>query len=136
MNKYTPQWSAMPGLVKLFLILYAVCFLAGGLRHWFDIYNSGLFPYHSLPLGFNIFLTLLSVVDVVVAILFFVRPVVALYLAVIIMIADLVVDFNASYFYWHLGLMENVRLQMLVGFGLFVFVSAPVLVRWVKNNKS
>ncbi len=135
MNKYIYQWKTLPGIVKLFLLIYATCFLIGGLQHWVDIFNAGLFPYHSLPRLFNIFLTLLAAVDVIVSIMFFIRPIIGLSLAILIMASDLFVDFYASYFYWHITIVENKKLQLLVIFGLFVFISAPLLIRWLGNNK-
>lgn len=134
MNQYIYQWKAMPTIVRLLLLVYATCFLIGGLQHWLDIFNGGLFPYQSLPQVLNIYLTLLAAVDMVISVMLFIRPVAGIWLAMLIMASDLPIDFYSSYFYWNVTLEANMRLQLLVIFGLFVFISAPLLMRWIKNN--
>lgn len=61
-------------------------------------------------------------------------PLYGMLLAILIMASDLIVDFYVGYNYWHISLMTNTRLQLLLTFGLFVFISAPLLISWLRNT--
>jgi hypothetical protein len=50
------------------------------------------------------------------------------------MASDLSVDFYVGYRYLDWRLATNLGLQLLLVFGLFVFISAPLLIKWLKNN--
>lgn len=133
-NKPGFKWHALPNLIKLLLSIYMGCFLIGGLRHWLDIGRDGLFPYKNIPFIFNFYLTSLAIFDFTVIVLAFIRPVYALVLAIVIMASDLSVDLYVGYRYWNTSLTTNLGLQLLLVFGLFVFISAPLLIKWLKNN--
>lgn len=134
MNKSIYLWKTKPRMIRGFLIFYAICFLIGSLQHGMDIFQGGLFPYTSVPRLLNIYLTSLVAVDLMIAILVLIRPIAGLMLAMLIMASDLFVDFYASYFYWNTSIMTNTRLQLLVGFGCFVFISAPWLMKEIKKK--
>lgn len=120
--------------IKSVLYFYSLCFLVGGLRHWLDIARDGIFPYKALPFIFNFYLTSLAIFDFIVILLLFTRPIYALIFAILIMLSDLLVDFYVGYQYWHISLLNNTGLQLLSMFGLFVFVSAPLIIRRLKYN--
>lgn len=80
---------------------------------------------------FNFYLTSLAVFDFIVIFFLLVSPVYGLLLAIFIMVTDLMTDFYVGY-YWGINLESNLGLQLLVLFGLFVFISAPLL---IKNYK-
>ena len=121
-------------LINSIIVCYAICFLIGGLSHWYDISNNGILPYKDLPLILNVYLTGLAVFDLVIAILMFIRPVFGVCLSIIVMLSDLFVDFYANHYYWHTNLTNNSRFQLLLVFGMFVFVSAPLLITRLKLN--
>lgn len=120
-------------VIKCVLYFYVVCFLGGGLRHWLDIARDGLFPYKTVPFIFNFYLTSLAVLDFIVIILLFIKPIYALILAMLIMASDLLVDFYVGYNYWGINLSTNINLQLLLIFGLFVFISAPLVIKQLKK---
>lgn len=122
--------------VKPILVIYSLCFFSGGLRHWIDILNGGIFPYKNIPFIFNFYLTSLAVFDFIVIILLVASPIYGLVLALFIMVTDLMTDFYVGYYYWRINLESNFGLQLLVIFGLFVFISAPLLIKQIKNNST
>jgi hypothetical protein len=94
----------------------------------------GFFPTKNIPFIFNFYLTSLAIFDFAVIVLIFIRPIYALILAIVIMASDLSVDLYAGYSYWNNSLATNLGLQLLLVFGLFVFISAPLLIKWLINN--
>lgn len=121
-----------PPFVKSTLYIYAICFIFGGLRHWLDIMHGGMLPYKDIPIYFNLYLTSLAIFDFVAVVLLFLRPIYGLILALLIMTSDLLVDFHLSYGYWHVSLLENSGLQLLTLFGIFLFFTAPVIIKFFK----
>jgi len=133
MKQTSFKWKTQPGFIKVMFFIYAICFLIGGLRHWVDILHGGMFPYNTIPFIFNIYLTSLAIFDFIVIVLLFIRPIWGLLLAISIMASDLITDFYVGYHYWNINLQTNLGLQLLVAFGLFVFISAPLLIKCLKK---
>ncbi len=125
--------KSLPLFIKVTFLIYATCFLIGGLSHWIDILDGGVFPYKNIPFIFNSYLASLAIFDFIVVLLLFIRPISALLLAICIMVSDLIVDFYVGYHYWGINIQTNLRLQLLVTFGLFVFISAPLLIKYLKK---
>ena len=118
-----------PIFIKLILIVYAICFLGGGLRHWVDIINGGLFPYNDVPFIFNFYLTSLAILDFIVIMLLLMRTISGLLLSILIMATDLPVDLYLCNRYWeNCSFNANHGLQLLTLFSLFVFISAPIVI--------
>lgn len=122
--------------IKLIFTIYIICFFSGGLRHWIDILNGGIFPYKNIPFVFNFYLTSLAIFDFIVIVLLVARPIWGLLLALFIMVTDLMTDFYIGYYYWGINLESNHALQLLVIFGLFVFISAPLLVKQIQTVRT
>ncbi|MBA2654854.1 MAG: hypothetical protein H0U71_07295 [Gammaproteobacteria bacterium] len=117
--------------VKIFMTIYGICFIFGGLRHWLDIMHAGILPYTGIPPFFNFYLTSLAILDFMVVIMLLLRPIHGLIFAVIIMASDLLIDFHLSKTYWHTSLFENIGLQLLAMFGIFLFFTAPFIIKCI-----
>jgi hypothetical protein len=139
MSIFTSQWKKIPSLIRFVLYFYGACFLQGGVRHWLDIANGGIFPYTNfnggpdIPFIFNLYLASLAIIDLIVFMLIFLRPIYGLALAVIVMASDLLVNFHVLYTYSDIRLSENWMLQCLLLFGAFVFFSAPIIIIRLKK---
>ena len=119
----------IPNKIRILLFIYILCFLSGGVHHWLDIIKIGIFPYRNVPFIFNLYLTSLAIFDFVVIWLICVRPIMGLLLAMVIMLSDLVVDSYVGYKYWNISLSTNLGLQLVVAFGIFVFISSPMIIK-------
>lgn len=115
--------------VNVLPIIYIVCFFIGGLRHWLDIAAHGVFPYKTIPFIFNFYLTSLAILDWVVILLLLIKPLYGLLLAIVIMSSDILIDLYLGYTYWNIGLSNNIGLQLLLIFTLFIFFTAPLMVK-------
>ncbi len=107
----TMLWNRFTFNYKLILSLYILGFLIGGIHHWLDIVAGGLLPYRSVPLAFNIFLTSLALLDLLVVLLLLIKPLAGIALAIGIMILDLSVDIYLGFSYWNITPINNPGLK-------------------------
>jgi hypothetical protein len=107
------------------LTVYAVCFLAGFSTHTMDIVRGGWLPYRIVPLGINVFWSLLTMLDLLTVLLLFGNRKLGLMLAAGIMVVDVVVN---SYVMYCLDLpFQFWPLQLQTLFCGFVLGSLPIL---------
>ena len=73
-------------------IVWTICFLIGASSHAWDILNYGWLPYTYMPLPFNVFWTALLPLDLIAALLIWIRPRVGALLGLAIMLTDVAVN--------------------------------------------
>ena len=134
MKQSNVKSKSLTGVIRIILFIYIICFFVGDLRHWLDIMHDGIFPYRNIPFMFNLYLTSLAILDFVTIVLLLMKPIHGLLLAVFIMATDLMTDFYIGYNYWHINIQTNRGLQLLTMFGLFVFLTAPFLIKNLRNK--
>jgi hypothetical protein len=105
----------------------AICFVAGGLSHARDMWHGGWLPYGWAPLPLNLFWTSLLAWDLLAAGLLLWRPRAGVVLALLIMVADVVVNSFWTASVGPLGWEENLPLQLQTLFLGFVAGAAPLI---------
>ena len=109
------------------LWIYAGGFFLGASAHAYDILRRGFLPYKGAPFPMNIYWTSLLVLDLLVVGFTYARPRIAALLAVALMVSDIVVDCYAVSALDHQRIVTNFRLDGILLFGVFVFVTAPLI---------
>lgn len=97
-----------------------------------DILRGGLFPYSQwwgVPAVLNAYWTSLTLFDSLAVVLLFTRLRIGLVVSVLIMVTDIFINLYATYSYWGMDVYTNRMLQLQLLFGLFVFVTAPLVWR-------
>lgn len=84
-------------------IVWTICFLIGASTHARDILNYGWLPYTYMPLPFNLFWTALFPLDLLAALLIWIKPRLGALLGLVIMLTDVVVN---SWTYFGAGINE------------------------------
>jgi uncharacterized membrane protein len=87
----------MGKLDRSLLLFVSLCMAAGGLTHWADIVRGGLFPYHWMPLAYNVFWTSLAVLDFAAVLLLWTHRKAGALLILVIMVADVAANSYAVY---------------------------------------
>ncbi|MFK7987041.1 MAG: hypothetical protein AB8I08_13535 [Sandaracinaceae bacterium] len=125
-------WPARPRWILLVLV---GGLLVGTVSHVFDVIRAGSEPYADQPRLFNLFWTALVVLDPVGAWLLVHRTKVGLLLLTGIMLVDIAVNVLA---FGDRGIVSppNAPLLFQIGFGLFTFLSVPVLFRRANETQS
>lgn len=121
-----PKWGNYPGIVKLFFVIYMLCFLWGTKNHVLDIWNAGFLPYTYAPLAFNIYWTSLTLLDPLAIILLCRFPYHGMALAVLIMLSDIAVNLYATYSFLNTDIFSDGSLQLQILFGIFLFLTVPI----------
>lgn len=106
-------------------IIWSLCFLIGASTHAMDIWRGGWLPYGFMPLPFNAYWTALLPLDLMAAVLIWVRVRLGILLAIAIMVSDVLVNSYVAFFVfeeWPL-----IPLVMQTVFLLFVLATAPRL---------
>jgi len=129
-----PKWSDYPRMVKLIFVIYMLCFLWATKNHILDIWRGGFLPYTEAPLVFNIYWTSLTLLDPLAIILLYYFPYYGMVLAVLIMVSDIAVNLYATYSFWNSDIFTNRSLQLQILFGIFLFLTVPIL--WKKIGTS
>lgn len=127
--------------VRLVLTIYAIGFLYGTRNHLRDIFQDGFLGYTYVPWPINLYWTLLTFFDPLTVILLIYRPLWGIFLAILIMASDLLINLSVTfYFYQQTGIFTNDLLAMQISFGLFVFLTAPYvkkkIIEFLKKVKS
>ncbi len=126
-----PQY---PRSVQVIFAIYTVCFLIGTYTHTAWLLRRG-FLEHPGPLSVNIYWDTLTLLDPVAAALLWWRPKLGIGLAVGIMASDISINtymYLAGYFGPPVPNMVPLALFDQALFGLFVFVTAPLVYRQIK----
>ncbi len=114
---------------KIIILINAMCFLLGAITHWIHIWTGGLFPYHSVPFGFNLFLTSLALLDLIICWLLIKRTTLGFMLGMLLTTVDLPVHVYLCNNYWNeCNVWSNSGILLLMGFAVFLGVSALVYV--------
>lgn len=114
------------------LWIYVGGFLLGACAHIRDIIWRGFPPYTDVPLAINVYWTSLIVLDLLVASCLLVQRRLAALLAVAVMASDILVDVYEASKLGHQSILTNFPLQGICVFGVFVFVTAPLI--WKHSN--
>ena len=123
-------------MVKLILLIYMFCFLWATKNHVIDIWRGGLLPYKYAPLAFNIYWTSLTLLDPITIILLYCLPYHGMIVAVLIMVSDIAVNLYATYALWNSDLFSNTILQLQILFGIFLFLTVPILWKRIAASTS
>jgi hypothetical protein len=135
MSKITrPKWSDYPRIVKIFFVIYMLCFLWATKNHILDIWRGGFLPYSYAPLAFNIYWTSLTLLDPLAIVLLYYLPYHGMVLAVLIMVSDIAVNLYATYSFGNSDIFSDRLLQLQILFGIFLFLTVPIL--WKKVTAS
>ena len=125
-----PPWKKYTVEVKAILIIYSLGFLVGTCTHAAGLMKYGFLAYE-VPLAINLYWDLLTIADPLTSLLVWIRIKVGLVLAITIMATDIIIN-SYAYVQGVFGESEPgmIPLSLFVQsmFGLFVFVTAPVLI--------
>ena len=127
--------SDYPRPVTLIFVVYTVCFLVGTYTHAAGLVRRGFLAF-PVPLAIGVFWDALTLLDPLAAALLWWRPKAGIRLALTIMAADVCVN-TATYLAGYFGppVPNMVPLSLLdqALFGLFVFVTAPLAYRLLRD---
>lgn len=113
----------------LIIAIYVIGFGIGTFSHTMDMVKLSFFGYTFAPLLLNFFWTSLLVLDPLVIVLLFVRFRYAIYLAVIIMILDILINLLFGVSVGNRNILLGLTTQ--IPFGCFVFLTAKHLSRYM-----
>lgn len=127
------KYFKYPKLIKLLLMVYIIGFAVGTTTHSIELIDGGFFPYTFAPLWKNIYRTSLTFLDfaVIILILISIRP--ALIIAVIIIVSDVIIN-SGGFDFYKFDIVENYRLVFQFIFGLYILVTAPIIMINYKRN--
>lgn len=131
-----PKWNDYSRMVKLVFVIYMLCFLWATKNHILDIWRGGFLPYTYAPLALNIYWTSLTLLDPLAITLLYYLPYHGMVLAVLIMVSDIAVNLYATYSLWNSDLFSNILLQLQMLFGIFLFLTVPILWKRVAASTS
>jgi hypothetical protein len=124
-------FAGQPTRVKVILLIYCVCLAGAASSHLLTILQFGFLSGRDTSLAWSIFSDLLAVLDPLIIFLLYFSPRRGLLLLAGVMVAD--IAFNA-YWYHQTGVLDfrngSLFTWILAGqvaFGLFVFVTAPIV---------
>ncbi|MEM6689608.1 MAG: hypothetical protein AAF664_09290 [Planctomycetota bacterium] len=120
--------------IRFVLAVYAVCFVGGSLNHARDIWVNGIFPHSSRPVFCHVFWTLLTFIDPIVPVLFWLRWIkTGVTLAATIMLLDVGINTWYSISYRESIYSGNVDLIAQTAFLAFVLGTCPVI--WAASSR-
>ncbi|WP_147320706.1 hypothetical protein [Hymenobacter lapidiphilus] len=131
MRYRTASAPSYPWPVRVVLAIYSACFLIGTYTHAAGILRRGLLA-SPVPVGIGVFWDALTLLDPLAAVLVWWRPRIGVPLAVAIMAVDISVNsyvYVAGYFGPPVAGLVPLSLLEQALFGLFVFVTAPMVYR-------
>lgn len=124
-------------LIRLLLVVYIIGFAVGTTTHSIELIKGGFLPYTYAPLWKNIYWTSLTFLDfaVILLILTSIKP--AMIVSVLIIVSDVII--NSKGFDFHeFDFIDNYRLVFQFAFGLYILITAPIIMinfkRDFKNN--
>ncbi|MDF7811685.1 hypothetical protein [Hymenobacter sp. YC55] len=127
--------TSYPWQIKMVLIIYTVCFLVGTSTHAAGLLRKGFLAF-PVPLLVGLYWDALTLIDPVTAALLWWRPKVGLWLAVGVMASDISINtyvYLSGYFGSPVPNMVPLSLFDQALFGLFVFVTAPLVYQHVRR---
>jgi hypothetical protein len=131
----TPFTASYSWGIRLVLIVYSVGFLIGTFTHISHIIHHGILV-HPVPLAISIYWDALTLLDPLTAIVLWWKPQLGIKLALAIMVSDISLNtytYLAGYFGPVIPNMVPLYLFDQALFGLFVFVTAPLVQRQFKE---
>ena len=132
------QALGYPKQVRLVFSVYSICFLAGTYTHSADIVRHG-FLASPVPLAIGVYWNALTLLDPLAVLLLWRRPRAGIRLALAIMASDLGVNtyvYLAGYFKPPTPNMVPLSLLEQSLFGIFLFITAPVVYRYFQPASS
>lgn len=124
-------WQQYSADVRIILTVYSTGFLIGTGTHVLGLVQHGFIAYQA-PLALNVYWDLLTLLDPLALLLVWIRIKVGLALSVIIMLTDILIN-SYAYVQGIFGEPEPVMIPMSLFlqslFGVFVLVTAPVLIK-------
>jgi hypothetical protein len=119
-------------------MVYLTGFIVGTTTHILDIVNLGFLGYTHAPMPINIYWTSLTFINPLAILLLLINPCIGLFLVMGIMATDVSINLgHAVYTYFTTGELYFSRLLFQIFFGIFVFITAPVLLKiFRKNNRN
>jgi hypothetical protein len=129
MIKVFQKYGAQPLWIRLTVLTYALCLGGATYNHVMDLVRGGFLPYTNTPLPFNVYWTSLTFFDSLAILLLFVFPRWGILTTVMIMVTDIAVNTYSTYHFWDLTIGTNVFLQLQILFGVFVFITSPLMLR-------
>ena len=126
-SDFVSQWSAQPKPVKFCFSIYMLGFLVGTTTHLLNIIENGVFPDASLPLGFHVYWTSLTLFDPLTIIFLLYVPHWGMILAILIMASDIPINLYVLYVLRESDIFSNWGVPCQIIFGLFLFVSVPLV---------
>ncbi len=84
----------------------------------------------------NIFWTSLTFIDPLMIIVLFINAGLGIFLILIIMVIDVIVNIYATYHLWNLTILSNSGLLLQMAFLVFVFVSGIFILKYKRNFDS
>jgi hypothetical protein len=121
-------------LVRWLLSVQAICFVAAGLNHANDIWQGGWLPYGLAPLPINAFWTALAGIDLLAAVLLLWHPRAGVFIALLIMVADVAVNSYAKYGLGFGGWYTDLSVQLQSLFLGFVAGLSPLV--WWSDSRA
>lgn len=112
----------------LLITIYMIGFGIGTISHAMDMVKLGFFGYTFAPFLWNAFWTSLLILDPLVIFLFFFSYKFAVFLAVIIMILDILINLSYGLSSGNQNILMGLYTQ--IPFGCFVFLTAKHLSRY------
>ena len=121
-------------LVRVLFSVYIFGFSYGTKNHVVDIIENGWLGYPYVPFPINLYWTLLTIFDPLAIFLLLFFPFAGMVVAVLIMASDIAINSSvALYYYFTSGILSLDRLPWQIAFGIFVFFTAPLAWRRIRN---
>ena len=130
------RWAGLPPWARWVLAGYLIGFTDGSLAHWRDVAGGGIHAYASWPPPIQVFLVGLVIVDPLVVVLVACVRREGVWLAAGVMVLDIAANWIGNWPRLHTDpatLLRPSGLLPIAVFGLFVLLTAPALLRVMKN---
>jgi len=120
--------------VRLIFAVYIFGFAYGTRNHIVDILADGWLGYDFVPFPINLYWTLLTFFDPLAIVLLLSCPFAGIILSGLIMASDIAINTGVTvYFYYQTGIFSPDRLPLQIAFGIFVFLTSPIVWRRIKE---
>jgi len=120
--------------VRFIFAVYIFGFAYGTRNHIVDILADGWLGYDFVPFPINLYWTLLTFFDPLAIFLLLSFPLAGIILSGLIMASDIAINTGVTvYFYYQTGIFSLDRLPLQIAFGIFVFLTSPIVWRRIKE---